>query len=120
MTFKMEPTASQVHNELQGLKADVKDLASVQSDMRDAILILTENFKNLEAVNKKLYEHDKDIQDLRIRTSILESAVNNYNESLKGIHETKLVNRALVFLAGLIATGIISLTFKVVYQWINS
>lgn len=114
------PTSEQVHSDLQGLKAEVKEMASVQSDMRDAILILTENFKSLEAINRKLYDHDSALQDLRIRTSVLETAISSHNESLKGIHETKLVNRALVFLSGLIATGIIGLIFKVVYQWINS
>ena len=104
--------------ELQRLEQKIDQMASVQTDLRDAVIILTENQKRIEKLHEIQIEQGRMLQEHNVRLSIVEVATNSHGVKLEGIAETKLVNRAIVFLSGLIATGVIGLGFKMVSVWI--
>jgi TolA-binding protein len=113
------PSPDQVHNDLKKLEAKVDEMVSVQSDMRDNILILTENQKEIKRLHETQAEQGRSIQDMNLRLTLTEAATANHKEKLKGVSESKLVNRAVIFIAGVIATGLIGLVFKVAFQWLT-
>lgn len=113
------PSTNQVHNDLRKLERKVDEVMSVQSDMRDNILILTENQKEIKRLHETQAEQGRNIQDINLRLTVNETATANHTEKLKGVSESKLVNRAVIFIAGVIATGLIGLVFKVAFQWLT-
>lgn len=110
---------SLVQSEIRKLEDKVDNLANIQSDMRDAILILTENQKKIEQVQATQEEHRSQLQAQEIRLVLVETATAKHSDKLEGVSESKFINRAIIFVAGLIATATVGLIFKVLFQWIS-
>lgn len=117
----------QLHNDLLDLKEEVKRQGNIQSDMRDAILILTETSKQLSSVQQKQEEHSRINQNQEVRISLLEqslttlnSTVNLFTNELKPLNtastQNTMITKAAVTVTLLVVSGVGGLVFKILYD----
>ena len=106
-------STEQLHNDFQELKQEVRQQGSVQRDMRDAILILTENQKKIDAYHEKLERNDQITQAQEVRISLVEAKVLTHEEKMKNLPETNVAVKWGIAIAGVIGTGVIAFMFKV-------
>ena len=106
-------STEQVHNDLLELKQDVRALASIQSDMRDNIVMLTENQKRIEEIYAKQYSLEQSAHSTDVRMSIVETELktistklSTYDEKMKNIPESTFITKAVMWFVGVVIAAL--------------
>lgn len=106
-------STEQVHNDLLELKQDVRALASIQSDMRDNIVMLTENQKRIEEIYAKQHNLEQSAHSTDVRMSIVETELktmntklSTYDEKMKNIPESTFITKAVMWFVGVVIAAL--------------
>lgn len=106
-------STEQVHNDLLELKQDVRALASIQSDMRDNIVMLTENQKRIEEIYAKQHSLEQSAHSTDVRMSIVETELktmntklSTYDEKMKNIPESTFITKAVMWFVGVVIAAL--------------
>lgn len=106
-------STEQVHNDLLELKQDVRALASIQSDMRDNIVMLTENQKRIEEIYAKQHSLEQSTHSTDVRMSIVETELktmntklSTYDEKMKNIPESTFITKAVMWFVGVVIAAL--------------
>ena len=117
---QQQDTNQILRREFDILEVKVDKLMDIQSDLRDSVVALTHNQKEISRIGEQMTHVLESVQTLKIEQEIQKGIIQSHSDKLKDVGESRVINRIIIFLAGLIATGVIGTAFMVLNEWLKS
>ncbi len=103
-----DPMINQLHDDISSVKEELKENRKIQSDMRDAILILTENQKRMDEIHNWKESINGWKSETNTDIALIQKQLDNHHILMQSVPQNTFTNKVIGAISMIIGAGLIS------------